>query len=222
MNLFDVLGPIMVGPSSSHTAGAAKIGYVTRKLLGEEPVAMEMYLHGSFADTGEGHGTDRALVAGVLGMQPDDENIPRSLEIAKERKLKVKKGTIDLRDAHPNTALLKLVGEHGAKIEVEAASLGGGRICVKGLDGMRTNFTGDYPTLIVRNRDRPGAVARVAGILSDEQVNIATMQLYRDKKGGLAAMVIESDQKISSVTIHALKQVDGVVMVTYLDLYGES
>ncbi|MGI5958059.1 MAG: L-serine ammonia-lyase, iron-sulfur-dependent subunit beta [Massiliimalia sp.] len=221
MNLFDILGPIMVGPSSSHTAGAAKIGYVTRKLLGETPCVMEMYLHGSFAATGDGHGTDKALVAGVLGMQPDDENIPRSFEIAKHQNLKVKKSTIELRDAHPNTTLIKLTGVSGAKVEVEASSLGGGRICVTGLDGMRTNFTGDYPTLIIRNEDRPGAVARVAGILWDEKVNIATMQLYRDKKGGLAAMVIESDQKISSVTVHTLKQVDGVVMVTYLDLYGE-
>lgn len=217
MNLFDILGPVMVGPSSSHTAGAAKIGYVCQKLLGEEPTQLEIYLHGSFAATGEGHGTDKAIVAGVLGMQPDDERIAISFQIAKERNLKVSVHEIQLKQAHPNTAQLKLKGTHQNTVIVQAASLGGGRIQICSLDGLQTNFTGDYPTLIIRNTDKPGMVANVATALSMQGINIATMQLHRDIRGGTAAMVIESDQPIAQQAIEKLKKVDGIVRVVYLD-----
>ena len=130
MNLFDIMGPIMVGPSSSHTAGAARIGRITRRLLGEPPVSAQLLLHGSFAATGAGHGTDRALVAGLLGMRPDDPRLPRSFELAKEAGMDLALGKTVLRGAHPNTVLLRVKGGSGREMEVVASSLGGGRVKV--------------------------------------------------------------------------------------------
>ena len=162
MRLFDVLGPVMTGPSSSHTAGAVRIGSTARRLLGEQPAQAEILLYGSFAATGRGHGTDRALVAGLLGMQPDDDRIPNSFALAKASGLHYKIGSINLRGAHPNTAVLRLVGVSGRKLEVVGASIGGGRINICQIDGITTNFGGDHNTLIVHNQDTPGHVATVS------------------------------------------------------------
>ncbi|MTQ97899.1 L-serine ammonia-lyase, iron-sulfur-dependent, subunit beta [Pseudoflavonifractor sp. BIOML-A6] len=218
MNLFDIMGPIMVGPSSSHTAGAVRIGLITRKLLGRPPVRAELLLHGSFAATGKGHGTDRALVAGLLGMGPDDPDIPRSFALAERAGLLVRIGSVVLRGAHPNSVLLKVEDERGNTLEVNASSLGGGRVRVNAIDGLDASFTGDYPTLIIRNEDRPGAVAEVTSILSRRKVNIATMQLYRNMRGGLAVMVMESDQDIWQEAVEELRSCPGIVRVTYLNM----
>ncbi len=218
MTIFDIMGPVMVGPSSSHTAGACRIGLIARKLLGAPPVRAELLLHGSFAATGSGHGTDRALVAGLLGMGPDDPRIPSSFALAAEAGLAFQFGKTVLRDAHPNTVLLRLSAADGRELEVVASSLGGGRVKVCAVDGLEASFTGDYPTLIVRNEDRPGQVAEVANILSRRQVNIATMKLYRNMRGGLAIMVIESDQAIWREAIDELRACPGIVGVTYLDM----
>ena len=220
MNIFDIMGPVMVGPSSSHTAGAARIGLITRRLLGSQPVSARLLLHGSFAATGKGHGTDRALVAGLLGMAPDDPRIPRAFALAREAGMELNISTAVLRGAHPNTVLLRVGDSQGREMEVNASSLGGGRVRVNAIDGMEATFTGDYPTLIIRNQDKPGAVAEVTGILSRRQVNIATMQLYRDKRGGLAVMVLESDQPIWAEAVEELRASPGIVRVTYLDMEG--
>lgn len=218
MNIFDIMGPVMVGPSSSHTAGAVRIGLITRKLLGRPPVRAELLLHGSFAATGKGHGTDKALVAGLLGMSPDDPDIPRSFLLAERAGMLVRLGSIVLRGAHPNSVLLKVEDERGNTLEVNASSLGGGRVRVNAIDGLDASFTGEYPTLIIRNEDRPGAVAEVSAILSRRQVNIATMQLYRNMRGGLAVMVLESDQDIWQEAIEELQACPGIVRVTYLNM----
>lgn len=218
MNIFDIMGPVMVGPSSSHTAGAVRIGLITRKLLGRPPVRAELLLHGSFAATGKGHGTDKALVAGLLGMSPDDPDIPRSFLLAERAGMLVRLGSIVLRGAHPNSVLLKVEDERGNTLEVNASSLGGGRVRVNAIDGLDASFTGEYPTLIIRNEDRPGAVAEVSAILSRRQVNIATMQLYRNMRGGLAVMVLESDQDIWQEAIDELQACPGIVRVTYLNM----
>lgn len=220
MTIFDIMGPIMVGPSSSHTAGAARIGFITRRLLGVQPVAAELLLHGSFAATGAGHGTDRALVAGLLGLGPDDPRLPRSFELAREAGMALTFGKTVLRGAHPNSVLLRVTAPTGRVLEVVASSLGGGRVKVCSIDGLEASFTGDLPTLIIRNRDTPGIVAEVAGVLSRQQVNIATMQLYRDMRGGLAAMVLESDQAIPAAAVEELRTFPGVVRLVYLDLEG--
>ena len=218
MNLFDIMGPIMVGPSSSHTAGAVRIGLVTRKLLGEPVAEAEMLLHGSFAATGEGHGTDRALVAGLLGMKPDDERIPSSFAIAEEEGMKFHSGTVTLRNVHPNTAMLRVKGKSGKDLEVVASSLGGGRIRICRIDGIETNFSGDCPTLVVHNLDRPGHVAQVTTLLYQYSVNIAAMQLYRNVRGGHAVMVLECDQPIPAEPLASLEKEDGIIKVTYLNL----
>ena len=218
MTIFDIMGPIMIGPSSSHTAGAARIGLITRKLLGSRPARAELLLHGSFAATGHGHGTDKALVAGLLGMRPDDPDLPRSFALAEAAGMEIVVGSVALRGAHPNTALLRVEDENGAQLEVNASSLGGGRVRVNAIDGSEASFTGEKPTLIIRNEDKPGAVAEVSAILSRKHVNIATMQLYRNARGGLAVMVLESDQDIWQESIDELRACPGIVRVTYLNM----
>lgn len=218
MNLFDILGPVMVGPSSSHTAGAVRIGFISRKLLQEKPVKAEIKLHGSFATTGLGHGTDRALIAGLLGMKPDDIRIPDSFGIAEKEELQFSFSNVNLKDVHPNTAVLKLTGENGRKLEVQAASIGGGRIMIHELDGIQVNFSAEKPTLIVHNLDQPGHVAEVTSMLSHKSVNIATMQLYRDKRGGYAVMVLEMDQAVPAEAIRWLEHLEGIIKVTYINI----
>lgn len=218
MNLFDIIGPVMVGPSSSHTAGAVRIGYIAGKLLGEPVKQAEILLHGSFLATGKGHGTDRALVAGLLGMQTDDERIPNSFQIARESGMEVRFGAVELRDAHPNSVQLLLTGVGGKKLDVVAASLGGGRIKVCSLNGMEANFTAEYPTLIVRNMDKPGIVNEVTAALACENINIATMQLYRDKRGSNAVMILECDGEIPEKAVEKLCHIPGILNVTYLSM----
>lgn len=218
-NIFDILGPVMVGPSSSHTAGAARIGLIARQLFGRQPEKATIYLHGSFAATGKGHGTDKALVAGLLGMKPDDLRIPDSFEIAKEWGMDFTIEPKDLRDAHPNTAqILMEAGEK--KMTIQAFSIGGGRIRVKRLDGIDVNFSGESNTLIVRNVDQPGRITEVAAALSKEKINIATMQVFRDKRGGIAVMVVETDQVVPKSAIESLENKEGIIRVTFLDVNG--
>ena len=218
MNLLDIIGPVMVGPSSSHTAGAVRIGRVSRKLLAEEVKEAKIYFHGSFLATGKGHGTDKALIAGLLGMQVDDPAIPDSFRIAEKRGMRFSLEGIDLGDVHPNSVKMNLTGISGRTLEVIAASIGGGRIQICELDGITANFSGDYPTLIVHNIDQPGHVTEVTSMLAHKSVNIATMQLYRDSRGGNAVMVIECDQEVPQEAIRWLEHLEGIEKVTYLSL----
>lgn len=215
MDIFDIVGPIMVGPSSSHTAGAVRIGYIGGKLLGEPVKKAQILLYGSFLATGEGHGTKKAIVAGLLGMEPDDYRISDSFNIAKEKDMKIEFGEAKLNEDHPNSALLRLEGINGNKIEVLGQSIGGSRINIAQIDGIDTNFSGECPTLIVHNMDQPGHVSEVTSMLAHKSVNIATMQLYRSAKGGNAVMVVECDQQIPKEGIEWLKHVEGILKVTY-------
>ena len=218
MNVFDIIGPIMVGPSSSHTAGAVKIGYLASKLMGEPIRSARIYLHGSFLTTGKGHGTDKAIIAGLLGMKPDDIRIPESFALAEKAGLAFTFDGIELRDAHPNSVKLNLTGASGRELEIMASSVGGGNIKIFQIDGLDANFGGDLPTLIVHNQDRPGLVTEVTAMLSQKSINIATMQLYRSRRGGDAVMVLECDQEISKAAISGLQSLDGIRKVTYLSL----
>lgn len=218
MNLFDIIGPVMVGPSSSHTAGAVKIGNISRKLLGETPKKAKIYFHGSFLATGKGHGTDKALLAGLLGLAVDDPDIPKSFAIAKERGLSFSFEGIDLGDVHPNSVKLVLTGKDKRQLEITAASIGGGRVQITEIDGLSANFCGDYPTLIVHNLDQPGHVTEVTSMLAHKSINIATMQLYRSGRGGNAVMVIECDQEVPKEAIAWLSHLEGILKVTYLGL----
>lgn len=219
MNIFDIIGPVMVGPSSSHTAGAVRIGNVSRKLMMESVAKAEIYFHGSFLATGKGHGTDRALLAGLMGMSCDDERIPDAFEEAKKHGLQYSFDGIDLGDqAHPNSVKMFLHGVNGKELEIIGASIGGGRIEIREIDGLKTVFSGSYPTLIVENDDRPGEVANVTGMLAKEHINIATVQLDRDSRGGHAVTVIECDQEVPSSGLEWLKKQEGILKVTYLSL----
>ena len=189
MRLFDILGPVMVGPSSSHTAGAVRIGLTARKLLGDRPVHADISLHGSFALTGHGHGTDCALIAGLFR-------------------------NVQLRNAHPNTARLQLTGAKGRTLDIVAESIGGGRIRIRSIDGIETNFSGEHNTLIVHNQDTPGHVAAVTAALMQRHVNIATMQLYRSEQGGYAVMILECDQPIPKDIEQWLSHIEGIQKIT--------
>ena len=217
MNVFDIMGPIMVGPSSSHKAGAVKIGYTARKLMREDIKRANIYLHGSFLLTGKGHGTDRALIAGLLGMLPDDERIPDSFSYAENSDLGFEFEGIELRDAHPNSVLLKLEGVRGNRMELIASSIGGGSIVINKIDGVDADITAAYPTLIIRNIDKPGHVSMVTSLLSKQSINIATMKIQRDKRGGNAVMIIECDQEVPSEVLELLSNAEGVKKVTYIN-----
>ncbi|MGI6028381.1 MAG: L-serine ammonia-lyase, iron-sulfur-dependent subunit beta [Candidatus Heteroscillospira sp.] len=217
MDIFDILGPTMVGPSSSHTAGAVRIGGMGRSLLGERPVSADIRLHGSFAQTGCGHGTDRALVAGLLGMRPDDLRIPDSFAEAEKCGLDFKFSTVNLGNVHPNTVHMELKGENGRELSITACSTGGGRILVTELQGIEVNFTGDLHTLIVSNMDDCGQIADVTAPLSRAGVNIAFMRLCRDRRGGRAIMVIEADQPIPGYIIDYIRMLRGILSVTYYE-----
>lgn len=217
INIFDMMGPVMVGPSSSHTAGAARIGNMGRTLLGEEVARADIGLHGSFAETGFGHGTDRALLAGLLGMKPDDLRIPNAYEEANRAGMAYSFRTVELRDAHPNTALLELTGKSGKQLTLQASSIGGGAIVVNKIDGIDVNFTGDFNTLIVRNQDESGSVAAITSILSQVHINVANMSVNRHRRGGDALMVIETDQHIKPRQVEFLSELPGILSVTYYD-----
>ncbi len=216
MNIFEILGPVMVGPSSSHTAGAVRIGYVCRKLMGEKIVTADIELYGSFLLTGKGHGTPQAIVAGLLGMTPDDARIPDSFEIAKAQGLKFTIGEAKLKEAHPNSVLLKLTGESGKELEVIGESLGGSIINIAQIDGLPANISGDYPTLIASNMDVPGMVAKVSKVLFEAKINIAQMHLYRASRGKNSVLIAECDQEIENKTLNDIRNLDGIMKVSYL------
>ena len=217
MQLFDIIGPVMIGPSSSHTAGAARIGRITRMLLGEEVQYADIRFHGSFAKTWEGHGTDRAVIGGLLGLQVDDERLRKSRALAEQAGMRYTISAVQLRDAHPNTALLELTGKSGKKLTLQAASIGGGAIVVNKIDGIDVNFTGDFNTLIVRNQDETGSVAAITSILSQVHINVANMSVNRHRREGDALMVIETDQHIKPRQVEFLSELPGILSVTYYD-----
>ena len=219
-NIFDILGPVMVGTSSSHTAGAARIGLIARQLFGRQPEKATVYLHGSFAATGKGHGTDKALIAGLLGMLPDDMRIPSSFEVAHEEGMEFTIQNKDIKEAHPNTAQIIMEAEGVPTMKIQAYSIGGGRIRVCKLDGIDVNFSGESCTLIIRNVDEPGRIREVATALSNAEINVATMQVFRDKRGGTAVMVVETDQIVPREAIEDLESKPGIIRVKFLDPNG--
>jgi L-serine dehydratase len=221
MNVFDIIGPVMVGPSSSHTAGAVRLGSAALAILGEQVAEAEIGLHGSFAQTGRGHGTDLALVAGLMGWATDDLRIPEAHSYAKENGLRFSFTNINAGDAaHPNYVRFHLQGRTGRTSVVAGASVGGGRVIISEVDGFALEFTGDFPTILTLHEDRPGAVAEVTGILSRRGVNIAQMRVFRRNKGGLASMVLETDQSVDDSDIAALKGLAMIRSVRFINAIG--
>ena len=216
MNLFDIVGPVMIGPSSSLTAGAARIGRVARRLLGEDVAEARVGFCGSFARTWRGHGTDRAVVGGLMDVAADDARLRDSLDEAKRRGLSVTFEEIQLKGAHPNTVRLRLRGVSGKRIEVTGASVGGGSIEIREIDGLSLRVTAQKHTLIIAHRDTPGIIARVSSLLAGAPVNIATMQVARSAAGGKAMTTMELDELPPDEIIAALKVMKGVESVTML------
>mgnify|MGYP000968896697 CR=1 FL=1 len=193
----------MIGPSSSHTAGAARLGRYARLILGEEPHKAEITLRGSFAHTGKGHGTDLALLAGIMGARPDDPRIPNADKLAGEMGLEYSITTQEEYRYHPNEADLIVAGKN-QELRIVGTSVGGGRIRVRELDSYKIDLGGEYPTLLASYQDQPGMVARITAILAEEKINIAQMNVAREKRGGGALLVAEMDSTLSEETIARL------------------
>lgn len=196
MDLFDVIGPVMVGPSSSHTAGAIRLGLLARAAAGFSPVRAAIDLHGSFAETGRGHGTDRGLVAGLLGFAPDDPRLHEVAVHARAAGLAVEFRRADLGQVHPNTARFHLEGPDGSRCEIQGSSVGGGAVVLTELNGWPVELSGLYHTLLIAHRDRPGVLAGMTGRLASFGLNVATMRVARRQKGGEAMTTVELDHAV--------------------------
>jgi len=212
-SVFDIIGPVMIGPSSSHTAGAVRLGELARAVFGGTPTRAHVLLHGSFASTGPGHGTDLALIAGLLGMRPDDERIPHSFRLAEEVGMLIDFAEEDLGDAHPNTAVFILSDDAGRQMRVRGSSLGGGDVVVTEIDSYDVEMTGELPLLVVGHIDRPGVIAAVTRVLADCGVNVASMRVSRERKGADALMLIETDATIDAETIELIEAQPGTTSV---------
>lgn len=214
MNIYDVMGPVMIGPSSSHTAGAVRLGLLAASVLGSLPVKAEIFLHGSFAETYKGHGTDLALLAGLMGWHPDDERIPRAHFFARENKLDYSFAKIDLGNmAHPNTVLFKLTAASGSRCEVVGSSVGAGSVVVTEIDGFPVELTGRWPAILTVHVDTRGIIALVTSTLANAGVNIGAMRVFRDENKGIASMIIECDEVVPQGILNliaALPQMESV------------
>lgn len=203
MSLLDMIGPVMIGPSSSHTAGACRLGLVAHHLLGEAPREARIGLHASFAKTGRGHGTHLALIAGILGYRPDDARLAQAFEEAERAGLTYDFRDVDLGDVHPNTAVIELRGETQS-VTVQGSSTGGGVIQVTHVQGLGVNFGAANPTLLLRYRDAIGVIARLASTIAAAETNIATLTCTREKRGGVALLAVELDHDLSPEAVHFL------------------
>lgn len=208
IGVFDILGPIMIGPSSSHTAGAARLGKIARSIAGSDIAEVTFLLHGSFAKTYKGHGTDRALVAGILGMEPSDERLRNSIDIAKDAGIKFLFKEADLGDVHPNTVKFIIRTSNNKYCEVMGSSVGGGNIQIIEVNDNEVDFSGMYETLIVAHKDVPGIINSVTSILYSENINVAFMRVFRNHKGQEAIMIFEMDNKVNDHVIEKIKNIE--------------
>lgn len=208
-SVFDIIGPVMVGPSSSHTAGAARIGLLARSLFGGQPDHVDIYLYGSFKDTYKGHGTDVALVGGLLGFDTDDDRIITAEALAKEASMQYHFIEMEEERSHPNTALLHLV-KGREQLTVEGISIGGGKIEVVSINDYPIALSGNYPALLVFHKDTFGTIARVTTILGNNEINVSQMNVARKEKGDIALMTIELDEAIDEAVIEEVRAADGV------------
>ncbi|ASN05781.1 L-serine ammonia-lyase, iron-sulfur-dependent subunit beta [Virgibacillus necropolis] len=212
-SVFDIIGPVMIGPSSSHTAGAARIGKAARNLFGEEPKWAKIHLYESFAKTYKGHGTDFALVGGLLGFETDDTRMSKALTIAKERNMEIEfieeSGATD----HPNTARV-IVGNDKEEMELVGISIGGGKVEITELNGFELRLSGNHPAILIMHNDRYGAIASVTKILAKYEINIGHMEVNRKDVGKEALMVIEVDQNVEDTVLIELENADHIIQIS--------
>ncbi|MDV2685388.1 L-serine ammonia-lyase, iron-sulfur-dependent subunit beta [Alkalihalophilus sp. As8PL] len=211
--VFDIIGPIMIGPSSSHTAGAARIGRVARTLFAEVPDRADIYFYGSFAKTYRGHGTDVAIVGGILDFDTFDSRITNALTIAKETGIDIHFHEEEALTDHPNTAKVVLTKED-SKIELVGISIGGGKIEIIELNGFELRLSGNHPAILVVHNDRYGVIAGVSNVLAKHEINIGHMEVSRKEKGKEALMVIEVDQNVEDPILKELEALPNIEKVT--------
>ena len=215
-SIFDMIGPVMIGPSSSHTGGVARIGRVARRLFGALPEEVEITFFNSFARTYEGHGSDRAILAGLLDMKPDDERLRNSPELAAQADLKYQmRAVLNASALHPNSIRV-VMRASDRKMNVLGISRGGGLIAIVEIDGFSCHFSAQQPTLIITARDQPGSVAFIASVITHEDCNIATMSVIRSGKNDIAKLVIELDSPIRDLSLAYLKSLSWVMDVIWL------
>lgn len=207
----------MIGPSSSHTAGAARLAKVASVIAGGKIKKVDFYLHGSFAKTYKGHGTDKALVAGILGMEPWDDRLKTSFEIAKEKNIELNFHEVDLGDVHPNTVKFAITKENGNTSSITGSSIGGGNIIIFNVDGQEVDFKGDYPTLITKHKDIPGIVSKITTLLYNENINIGTIKLYRNSRGLEATMALETDEILSQPIVDKIKAIPEIISIKIIN-----
>ena len=216
VSILDVMGPVMVGPSSSHTAGTARLGRVAREILDEDPTAVDFYLHPPLAATYRGHGSDFALAGGAIGLNVDDPRIPEALRIAEQMGVEVAFHDEDLGEVHPNTVRVEIKGPT-RQAEIVGSSIGGGVIEVFKINGFQTRFKGDSPTLLLFYRDRPGMISEVTKVIAEEGINIASLYCSRKQRGKDAFMQIDVDSPISDHALQRICSVHDVAEARYLD-----
>lgn len=220
IGIFDVLGPIMIGPSSSHTAGAARLGKIAGTIVNKPIKEVSFLLHGSFKETYKGHGTDRALVAGILGFLPDDPNLKDSISIANEKGIIIRFLPADLGQVHPNTVKFLIKDIDDIEWEVLGSSIGGGLVEILEINGKKVKITGEYPTIITCHDDIPGTVSKISTLFYENKINIAFMSLGRNQKGKDATMTLEVDTTISDEIINEVKSINGVNRVIVINSLG--
>ena len=220
IGVFDVLGPVMIGPSSSHTAGAARLGKIARTIVNQPIKEVKFLLHGSFRETYKGHGTDRALAAGILGMSPDDANLKNSLSIAESEGIVLRFLPSDLGQVHPNTVKFLITDFNDVQWEILGSSIGGGLVEIYEINGNKVKITGEYPTIITCHDDIPGTVSKISTLFYENKINIAFMTLVRSQKGKEATMTLEIDDNISEGIIDSIKAMDGVNRVVLINSLG--
>lgn len=216
MDIFDIIGPIMVGPSSSHTAGACRIGKYARGILSEEPMNAVIKLSGSFKKTYKGHGTDKAIIAGLLGFNEDDERIRDSIEIAKKEGRNFTILEEDIENTHANTAEITMTKANGEKVVIQGSSIGGGNILITKINDAKVNINGLFDVLVVGHVDIPGMVYKITKVLYQWKININGLSLHREEKSGNAVAIIEVDDKIDDKLCDEMREVENVQYVTLL------
>lgn len=222
MNVFDIIGPIMIGPSSSHTAGACRIGNYARIIARSCPKACELYFSGSFAKTYKGHGTDKAVVAGLLGFAPSDERLRDSFEYAKKEGMSVKVFCKEIELAHPNTVRIVLTLKDNHKYEIIGSSIGGGNILLTNINGIPVEIDGMYDTFIIGHKDIPGMITKIAKVFSDNNINVNGLKLFRIAKGDEAYVIVQVDNEIDDETlIYELQNIEYVTSAVLLGALRE-
>lgn len=217
--LFDVIGPVIIGPSSSHTAGAVRLGLLAGKIYGEKPKNVKFILYNSFAKTGKGHGTDKGLLGGVLGLNVDDERIKNAYEIAKNEGIEYEFEFREDYNRHPNAVDIEF--EAPVKMKVSGNSLGAGEVVINKINGYNFNINGDFPTLVLIYRDKPGMVYRVSALIQHQDVNIATMHCDRNAKGEEASMGICLDSPLPDYVIKELQKIDEIYLIRNIEAIEE-